>query len=138
MAVRVALVLTALLVAAWLAVLMRDSLLVSHAQSRSLAVGVRLGLYHAESDLAEARSLLADLRRGRFLNPARSGDAFAALLLGAVGERGRATDELEAFTRAYPRDPLGWATYANVASLFDTRRAARARARLRLLDPLGQ
>jgi hypothetical protein len=122
---RVALATLAVVVIAWLGVLLRDVRL----QERA-AAGSR-----DRTAEAELVGIAGDLRAARFLNPDREPDLTRAVVENALGRRLLAIDLIEDVTRAEPENVLAWellALYARDPA--DVRRARAARNRL---DPLG-
>jgi hypothetical protein len=122
---RVALGTLAVVVIAWLAVLLRDVRL----QERAAA-----GSRDRTSEVALV-GIADDLRAARLLNPDREPDLTRAVVENALGRRARAIELIEAVTRAEPENVLAWELLALYAR--DPAAVRRARAARNRLDPLG-
>ena len=126
MLARVAVGVVAVLVIAWLAVLVRDVRLQERAVEDS-----RPGATRAELDAAAA-----DLRRARYLNPDREPDIALAVVENARGRQAQAIALIEDVVRAEPDNLLAWELLA-VYARGDRAAVGRALAARSRLDPLG-
>ncbi len=120
MIVRVALALVAVSLLTWLGVMERDARLVSQAlNDRNVT---------ARAD---------GLRRARLLNPDSRPDLERALLYLGQGDRSRAAVTVERVLRREPDNLTAWGELLLIARVDDPPTAARARAALQRLDPIG-
>ncbi len=121
--------LTAVLVLAWVGVLVRD---------REVAEEARTGAF-SRPELSQAeRDRHADrLKAARLLDPDRSLELERAtyFLLSARPER--AARIAEAVLRKEPENIGAWGVLTQATRLHDPARSARAEAEIRRLDPLG-
>jgi hypothetical protein len=125
---RAALLLAAVLVIAWLAVLTRDSIL--NARVGSIAVDP-----HATP--AQLRHGLSMARQARLLNPDRSVPlSWEAEMYVRQHRTGAAIATYQRLVAAEPQFADAWFLIAAKAATLDPRLATRARARLLQLDPL--
>lgn len=117
---RVVLALLAIVVIAWLGVLLRDQ--------RLLKSGVEV------TDVGRADR---DLRRARLLNPDTAPDVSRALRWGIAGDRRKAIKIVDEVVRREPDNFYAWAGLRTLARGRDPAANRRAAAALRRLDPLG-
>jgi hypothetical protein len=127
---RVTLVAMSLLVLAWLAVLMHDHRIVDDVSPRLIGESARL-------PAAEFRRDAERLEDARFLNPDPTWRLNLALALLGRDARRAAAEAGELVSRE-PDNLTAWKILEASASRFDRRQAARARARIRQLDPRGE
>jgi tetratricopeptide (TPR) repeat protein len=124
--VRIAVALVAVLVVAWLGVMLRDARLLSSAVEAS-------GRLQAPGDAERAA---ADFRAARLLNPDTAPDVGLALLLQTEGRREQATALLEDVLEREPENLTAWGLLYNVARTEDPATARRAFEARRRLDPI--
>jgi hypothetical protein len=122
MVVRVALLIVAVAVTAWLVV----SIGSVRAQDEVLALGVRIGSHPDRRHVHE----LAD--RARLLNPDQRVELSEAVALARAGDRAGALRAVQRATRAEPENIEAWALMQRYA---DGELAAEARRRVRELAP---
>jgi hypothetical protein len=122
---RVVVVLVAVLVLAWLAVMERDA--------RLQADGIAALRGGSGQELAGAAS---DLRGARLLNPDTTPDVNRALVYRARGDRARAAALMDDVLRREPDNLLAWGIRYVLALGNDPGAARRALAAQRRLDPL--
>jgi tetratricopeptide (TPR) repeat protein len=116
----------AVLVVAWLGVMLRDARLLSSAVEAS-------GRLQAAGDAERAA---ADFRAARLLNPDTAPDVGLALLLQTEGRRAQATALLEDVVEREPENLTAWGLLYNVARSEDPATARRAFEARRRLDPI--
>jgi uncharacterized membrane-anchored protein len=119
---RLAVVLVAIVVLAWLVVMERDARL----QAR--------GLGHVRA--RQSAPAYNDLRRAGFLNPDSTPKLSRALILFGQGESRRAAALLEDVLRHEPKNISAWGELYVITKKGDPATARRATAALRRLDPL--
>lgn len=129
MVVRIALVLLAVVVIGWIAVLLRDFEIGHEAANRSF-FAPRLSQPQREKD----RQALAD---ASFLNPSRYWAVAHAGNLFLAGDAPSAAREAEALVRAEPANTAAWSVLRAATQESDPARSAEAAARLRALNPYG-
>ena len=122
LAATAALVVVAVIVIAWLAVMERNTRL----QSASFAAAKKGHVARAVSDL----------RRSRFLNPDTTPDLSRALLYYGQGKRAQASDLLQQVLRSEPRNLPAWGELLVVSRGHDPAQTGRALAAIKRLDPL--
>jgi hypothetical protein len=138
--VRLALAAVSIVTTAWLAVALRNAAWTSQSEievlraAEHLRVARKSPLGHGSDDISGA---LTRLKAAQFLNPDRSATLYEATALAAIGDRPAAVRRLKKFTTSFPDDPLGWIILARLPGRSDPGATASARARLRVLDPLG-
>jgi predicted Zn-dependent protease len=123
---RVALVALALVVIGWLAVGLRSA--IPETRAKTLIQDRRLG----GAGGARAERLLVDARS---LNPDSRPRIDQAALLLATGRRREAVRVLGPVVRKEPDNARAWGLLADATANIDPRASARARARLRQLEP---
>jgi hypothetical protein len=123
---RVCVVLVAVVVLGWLAVMERDT----HLEARG-AAAIRPGASTATLTRAEA-----DLKDSRLLNPDAQPDVDLALLYRARGEIDRASATIEDVVRREPDNLVAWGVLAVLARGRDSAAFARAVKASERLDPL--
>jgi hypothetical protein len=124
---RVAVIVVAAAVLAWLGVMERDARL----QARGVAAAGRLDV---PGNAARAD---AAFRGARLLNPDTAPDVGRALLLQARGRSREAAGVLEAVVRREPDNLTAWGVLFAVKRASDPATARRALAARRRLDPVG-
>jgi hypothetical protein len=129
MVFRVALVLLAVVVIGWIAVLLRDYEIGHEAANRSF-FAPQLSQPQREKD----RRALSD---ASLLNPSRYWDLAHAGNLFLVGDAPAAAREAEAIVRAEPANTAAWGLLRAATQESDPARSAEAAARLRALNPYG-
>jgi predicted Zn-dependent protease len=124
MTARAAVVVVAVLVLSWLAVMERDE--------RLQARGVRAA-QDAQAKFAAAET---DFRDARLLNPDTAPDVSRAFLYQRIGRGAEAAELLQDVVRREPDNLSAWALLATFTSERDPGTARRARAQVRRLDPV--
>jgi predicted Zn-dependent protease len=130
MVARAALLAAAVAAIAWLAIGLREARL--EAFGSAVAIGPTTGLTPARVARAEK-----DLRDADRLTPHHDPAAFRARLLARTGRRARAVRILESLVRDEPNNAIYWLALERAAARVNPRLAARARARVRELSPIG-
>ena len=128
MAARLLIGLLAVVVLAWVGVLLRNHLL-SEAASPLL--------YDSNMGTREFDRNIAKLEDAELLNPDSGLDLARATYLSVRERRARARDELEALLASEPDNFTAWRLLLGVSRGVDPERAAQARAEIGRLDPLG-
>ena len=127
---RAGLVLAAAAAMAWLAMGLRETRL--EAAGSAVATGPQSGL--TPPRVARAQR---DLRDADRLTPHHDPAAFRARLLVRTGRPAQAVRVLQSLVREEPENANYWLALARAAQRVDPPLAARARARLRALSPIG-
>jgi hypothetical protein len=127
MVARVATVLVAVVVLAWLGVMERDRRLLVRGAATA-------GNLRTAADVAHAE---ADLRGARFLNPDLLPDVTRALVYRFDGRVDDAIALVEDVVRREPENRGAWGGLLTLAQGRDPAAAERARAALRRLDPIN-
>ena len=115
---------------AWLAIGLREARL--EAAGSAVATGPATGLTPARVARADH-----DLRQADRLTPHHDPAAFRARLLLRTGRPAQAVRILESLVREEPDNANYWLALERAAGRVDRRLAARARARVRELSPIG-
>jgi Tetratricopeptide repeat len=115
---------------AWLAIGLREARL--EAAGSAVAIGPTTGLTPARVARADD-----DLRKADRLTPHHDPAAFRARLLARTGRPAQAVRILKSLVHDEPDNASYWFALERAASRMDPRLAARARARVRELSPLG-
>jgi hypothetical protein len=123
---RVGAVVVAVLVLAWLGLMLRDVRL----EDRGVKAAGRLSV-PGNTERAEA-----DLRAAQLLNPDAGPDLARAVLLLQLDQPERAVALVEDVVRREPESTRAWRTLYELTRERDPARAERALATLRRLDPL--
>jgi hypothetical protein len=116
----------AVLVLAWMGVLLRDHVVAESASPL---------LYQARLSPAEFDRNIAKLEDAELLNPDSSLDLARATYLMLRGRSAAAIDAAEDLLREEPDNLVAWGVLRDAARGFDPRRAARARAAVARLNP---
>jgi hypothetical protein len=127
---RAGLVLAAAGVIAWLAIGLREARL--EASGSAVATGPASGLTPARVARADR-----DLRDADRLTPHQDPAAFRARLLFRTGHPAQAVRIFQSLVRAQPENANYWLALAIAARRVDPPLAARARAKVRELSPVG-
>jgi predicted Zn-dependent protease len=128
--VRALLAAVALVAIAWLAVLLRDSLLISRVSRIAT---------DRKATAADIRHGLTLSRQARLLNPNRSLPlSWQAELYTLQGRTDAAARTYERMVRQEPQFAEAWFLLAARTAASDPRRSAHARAQVRRLDPLDR
>lgn len=127
MAGRIAVVLVATLVLAWLAVMERDERLHKDAVSAAGRLDVPGNFARADDGF----------RRARLLSPDTTPDIGRAVLYEGAGRLQAAAAVLEDIVRREPENRTAWGLLFLLTRDRDPAAAARARAAVRRLDPFG-
>jgi hypothetical protein len=128
--VRGGLVAAAVAAIAWLGIGLREARL--EAAGSAVAIGPTTGLTPARVARADH-----DLREADRLTPHHDPAVFRARLLARTGRPAQAVRILESLVREEPDNAIYWLALERAASRVDPRAAARARARVRELSPIG-
>jgi hypothetical protein len=126
---RLVLVIVAVLVLAWIAVLLRDFTIGHDAAERSV--------FDSRSSHAQRLADRRSLEDAELLDPSSYWALAHASNLLRDGERRRSVAEAEALVRDEPEDFAAWGLLANATRASDPARAAEADARREQLNPLG-
>ncbi|MEA2426482.1 MAG: Tetratricopeptide repeat, partial [Thermoleophilaceae bacterium] len=127
---RIAVVLLALPVLAWLALSYSGTRAIRDAQVVAAA---------RHPTLAQIDAAIGELRASRPLDPSRSEAlSYAAVLEIRAGRLDKARALLEEIVRREPDTPEAWLLLAQLTQRSDPARAAEARAQVQRLDPLRQ
>jgi predicted Zn-dependent protease len=124
---RAAVAVSAVLVLAWLGVMVRDERLLERAVEIS-------GRVHRSADAARAEDSFLSARS---LNPDTAPDVGRAVLYIGRGRRGRAVTLLDDVLRREPDNLTAWGLLFEVSRDADPRAARRALATRRRLDPFS-
>jgi hypothetical protein len=128
-AARVSLAAAAVLLAAWLGVLLRDAVVARSAGDRIV--------FEHDLTAAERTRELERLESARLLNPDPHADYLRASLLFVRGRPAESARVAESLVRAEPDSAYAWTHLFRATSQTDPARAAEALRQLRRLNPLG-